>query len=74
MAPNGCQGEGQRHLQIEFLLGAFTGVWQGLEHFYPLCEVPDRFQISRALNRPLARSEPAGRGFPGQARLSIVMS
>src|SRR5712692_7102050 len=36
-------------LQREFLLHAFSGVWQGLEQLQPPGEVSNRFHIGRAL-------------------------
>jgi len=73
IALRGQERHGQGGVQREFVLGAFGGVRQRLEDFEPSGQMPDRFQIGRALDGALARLLPIRDGLRHQACLGIVM-
>ena len=65
---SGPQRHTQRGVQREFVLRALGGVRQRREDFQPCGQMPNRFQVGRALDGPLARPLPIGDGLRQQRR------
>jgi hypothetical protein len=60
-------------LQVQFALKTLRGVRQRGEQLEPLREVRNGFGMRRALDRPLARSLPVGKGLLDESPLRVVV-
>ena len=63
----------QGHLQGEFLLRALRRVRKPLEQPEPCGHMPDRFCVSSAQTRPLARAVPIRDGLHHKAGFGVMM-
>jgi hypothetical protein len=67
----GDQGSPESDLQVQLVLGAIRGLWQGLEHLQSFCEVAHGFYMRRALVSAMTGPLPVGNRLLRQARLSM---
>src|SRR4029077_3249474 len=67
--PRGAEG----HLEVQFALEAFRGLWHEGEHLQPAGEVTDCFHLSKAFKSALPSLLPVGNSLRQETRLGIVL-